>query len=38
MTMGDNHADEILRFPSTGKARLRATGQCVSIEDVLSSK
>jgi uncharacterized cupin superfamily protein len=34
MTIGDNHPDEIVCFPSTGKARFRATGQSVPIEDV----
>jgi hypothetical protein len=36
MTIGDHHADEVVCFPSTGKARLRATGHSVPIESVLS--
>lgn len=34
MTIGDNHADEIVCFPNTSNARLRATGQSVPITDV----
>ena len=37
MTIGDNHPDEVVCFPNTGKARLRATGHSVPIEDVLSA-
>jgi hypothetical protein len=36
MTIGDNHPDEIVCFPNTGNARLRATGHSVPIESVLS--
>jgi uncharacterized cupin superfamily protein len=31
MTIGDNHPDEIVCFPNTGKARIRATGKSVAI-------
>ena len=34
LTIGDNHADEIVCFPNTGKARVCATGKSVPIESV----
>jgi len=33
MTIGDNHADEIVVFPKTGKARVRATGRTIPIPE-----
>lgn len=34
MTIGDNHADDIACFPTTGKARIRATGKMVPLSNV----
>ena len=34
MTIGDNRADDIVVFPKTGKARIRATGKTVPIGEV----
>jgi uncharacterized cupin superfamily protein len=34
MTIGDNHAEDIVCFPNTGKARIRATGKIVPLSDV----
>ena len=34
MTIGSNHPDEVVCFPNTGKARLRATGRTVPIDSV----
>jgi uncharacterized cupin superfamily protein len=31
MTIGDNHADEVVCFPKTGKARVRATGETIPL-------
>ncbi len=34
MTIGDNRPDDIACFPKTGKARMKATGKIVPIEEI----
>jgi uncharacterized cupin superfamily protein len=34
MTIGDNHSDDVACFPTTGKARIRASGKVVPISEV----
>jgi uncharacterized cupin superfamily protein len=38
MTIGDHHPGEIVCFPNTGKARIRATGKSVAITDMFRAK